>query len=641
MRRLLATLLAILTAIPGPWISAQTSIQRIRLGGYVHDAQGQAWVGADVHLVSRLMPGNEWIGPADEIHVKSGHRGKFVAQVIPGREYLIWAVSEPSDGIYRSTKPLVGVRSGPVRLYEQSSPLVQVAVSIVGDKSWQRPFQAKVTGAPSKLALGDQRVGNPYEVFPMPLDAQGHGKLPLLPWKEVTVEIYDKRGAQLWAPSVKLAHGAREAGLAADPGEEKRTLDMLEKMVDMTHSELRLPQPVERSVRILEAGKQPLPLANAELCQRIRGKLVVLSRSDAKGKVTTQLPLRHESHYDRIFRLRGASRLVIRKQGYAEISAETYSGTSVRKASILGTTGGRVLVLEKSSSHRGRVLLRPGKPLANTQLILYVRASGQVPHPVLMTTDDSGNFSFNQRTQPAWFLMALLDDATRQTLSATHKISMSRDVILGASAGKMPDKEGNIDLSRVRLIKFHLKRSDGGPASLAHLDGFRIPGFNAIPPIIQMRADRRGELGLLVQDCHTMLIVAQDEQGFASRRLQDCEAQTTLLLGGVLKASGVIKDKQGRIVPGASIRVEPKFLYQFANQIIQRRKHGNLTLIPFFHLGHHFRSRSDAKGRFSLWVPKDTESLPVLISPQDHKTTTARSIEMEGSSRRRVELVID
>ena len=85
MRPLLATLFALLTAIPGSRISAQTTAPRIRLGGYVYDKQGKAWVGADVHLVSRLVPGNEWIGPVDQIHVKSGKRGKFRAEVLPGR----------------------------------------------------------------------------------------------------------------------------------------------------------------------------------------------------------------------------------------------------------------------------------------------------------------------------------------------------------------------------------------------------------------------------------------------------------------------------------------------------------------------------------------------------------------------------
>ena len=636
MRQSLATKLVVVIGILCQCPVAQKPVKRMRLGGYVRDEVGKAWVGARVHLISRLVPGNEWIGEADRILVKSDKRGRFAAEVLPGRDYLIWAVSEPVDGVYRSTYPLLGVRSGPVRLRERSARLVQVAIRVRGDKSWLRPFHAKVTGAPARLALGEQRVGDPYEVFPLRLDEQGKALLPLLPWREVTVEIYDKRGVQLWAPIVALSLPARKAVLDALPKAENSSTDMLETMTSVTASELRLPEPKERKLTVLDGVG--LPIADAELCQRIRGKLVLIAKSDAQGIVTTQLPTRYESHWDRIFKLLGASRLVIRRQGYLEVPAEVNSGGPPRAALLLGNKAKREIRMTKSSAKSGRILLAPGKAFANAQLILYVRGFGSVHNTVLLTTDKDGRYEFTQRTQSAWLLVALLDDATRHLLSSESGIPLARYAVLAAHGGKSLGNETEIDLSSLRRIEFNLQRSDGSPASFANVDCFRFSGFNAIPPLVQMRADRRGRLAMLIGSCNTMLLVAQDEHGFAARNLNSLQDQTELVLGGMLRLSGVLENAKGECVRGAIVRVEARFISQFSHT---RKQKSTPRLIMGFHLIHKFRKRSDASGRFSLWVPEGTQSLPLSLTPPGTRAKTVHSIEMNGASKSSVKLVID
>jgi len=597
------------------------------------DKQGKPWIGAEVHLVSRILPGNEWIGEPDRIRILSGKRGRFSAKALPGREYLAWAVSQPEAGIYRSTEPVRGVVSGPIRLKERQQPQVQVRIGIGGDPHWKPPFHVKVTGAPSKLSLGDRRVGDPHEVFPLTLDKQGTVLIPLLPWPEVTVEIYDQRGVQLWAPMVSLSLDRRQAQLPAAPRATPAGTVPRESLRSLTESVLLLPEPAPRRIQITGAGGIPLPAVR--LGQRIRGKFVFVTMSNAQGSLTTDLPIRTETHWDRIFELRGNSRLVLHKSGYEEIPA----ALPVRGLADVGNKKpkGHTIGLKKSTVKQGRVLVAPGQGLPNTQLILCVRSVGQVHQPVLLKTDAEGRFEFTQNIKAPWLLLALLDDATCRRFAGEDGVPISNRAILSSQGSNRLAGKLEVDLTQLRRVEIDMVRPDRSPASFARLDAFRFKGFNSIPPLIQMRADRRGRVALLIGDCPQALFVAQDEEGYAEINLKSIQDKTELLLAGLIRLSGVVRDKKGAPIAGARIRVDDTYISKISSGRGRNQLH---ALNMGFHLGHRFSGWSDASGSFSLLVPKSAEDVPVWLSRPGSQAKTQETVHVQQQSRQGVELVI-
>ena len=622
--------LTILVLLSGP-VLAQKSPARQRLGGYVLDKEGEGWVGAQVHLVSRILPGNEWIGEPDRIVVQSGKRGRFSAQVLPRREYLVWAVSEPESSVYRSTDALTNVVAGPIRLRERVDPLVQVRFRIGGDPHWKPPFHIKVTGAPAQLALGDRRVGDPHEVFRVTVDEAGLARMPLLPWPEVTVEIQDRRGVQLWAPMVSLSLALRRAALEPGPEPVAAPPDSppREKVQSLTESLLEIPPPAPRKARVTDEKGTPLP--GVSLGQRIRGHFQEITTSDAQGWLTLDLPIRTVTHWDRIFRLRGNCRSVVRKSGYLEIAA----GIPLPPQE----EGGKPHTIEMTPSkgYRGRILRSPGEPLAHHPLVLYVKATGQVHRPVLLQTDAEGRFTITQRIRQAWLLKAILDDATCRRLSGDDEVPVSSQALLSSLGPQLLADEFEVDLSRLRRVEFDLIRPDRSPASFAHVDVFRIKGFNMIPPLLQARADRRGRVAILMGACQQALIVAQDDQGYATMGIQEYAEKKQLLLTGLLRLSGIIEDKEGVPIAGAQVRIDHAFVNKMGHKIGRSPLRG---LTMGFQLGHRFCDRTDVSGRFSIRVPAGAESVPLWITRRGSTERIERKVEMHQISQDEVRIRI-
>jgi len=619
--RALDLLLAAL--VLGCGATAQKRSPRVRLGGYVSDKAGKPWAGARVHLRSRLIAGNEWIGEPDRIVVTSDARGRFAARILRDRDYLVWAVSEPSEHLYRATHARICVRGGPLRLHEQAEPLVQVELRVAGDDAWQHPLRAKLTGAPARLALGEQRVGDPYEVFDLELDEHGEALVPLVPWRECTVEVYDRRGVQLWVSTVALALDARKAATAQTRRREPG--DIRAEPSSLTSSVVRIPEPSERKLTVLDqSGK---PLADAELGQRVRGRYVPVAKTDARGSVTTRLPVRYEDHADRLYGLRGASRLVVRKSGYLEEFAEGSKNPSDRLPVLLGANGNGVLHMTQNPALAGRLVLNDETPLADAQLILYVRGMGQVPAPVLLRTDSEGRFEVTQDISQAWLLVAVLDDDVRERLSNRERAPLARVAILSAHGARKPS--GTFDLSKLRRIELEVRNADGGPAGFARIDGFGFSGFNAIPPLVQLRANRRGQLALLATRCPRALLIAHDAGGYAALNWGRLQDRTTFELGGVLEVSGVVHDKNARPVRLATVALGRGFW-----------RGPKLGFSLTMHLYHRFQAITDDAGRFSLWVPGCPDSVPLLVKPPGKRPGPDQVVDIDRKPRSDVELVI-
>ena len=79
----------------------------------------------------------------------------------------------------------------------------------------------------------------------------------------------------------------------------------------------------------------------------------------------------------------------------------------------------------------------------------------------------------------------------------------------------------------------------------------------------------------------------------------------------------------------------------WTNLINQATRNSGLGLIPVFHLGHRFSGSTNDKGRFSLWVREETDSVTLLLTRSRSKEKVSRTISMNSISRSCIELVID
>ena len=494
----------------------------------------------------------------------------------------------------------------------------------------EAPVHGKLTSAPPKVGIGDRRVGDAHEVFDVELDEEGKGKLPLVPWTECTVEIYDQRGVQLWAAGVALEPKARKALLDNPP--KPTDADMLEEVTGPSSSTLRIPETEPRTLVVLDTGRAPL--ANVELGQRVRGHFALVGKTDEKGVVKTHLPRRYADHWDRIFKLRGTARLVARKDGHPEIPAEAAQHTGKRAPNLLGTRTARQLVLPPEAATTGRVMVGPETPLANADLILQVRGMGQTPWPILLRTDENGKFEIRERYKTAWVLVAVLDDETRRRLTRDKDYPVARLAILSAHGGRAPS--GVFDLSKSDRVELEVTRASGGPAKFARIDGFKFGGFNLIPPLVQVRTDRRGRLTLLTPTCRSTVLIAHGESGFASRVWDGLEGRIELELGGMHEVTGFVKGKDGRPVEAAAVAVGPQLMGSL-NQFGQNL--GIPNLIMGLQMRHHFKARSDQAGRFSLWVPESLQNVELVVS-QNGQQVSSVDVSLGGASQRGVEIEI-
>ena len=91
----------------------------------VQDTEGRPWLGAEVHLLSGVIAGAVR-GERDHVIVKPDAQGRFRAEILGGRSYLVWATEAVGKHRYRASRMSKNVQVGAsVVLRQESDTFVQ------------------------------------------------------------------------------------------------------------------------------------------------------------------------------------------------------------------------------------------------------------------------------------------------------------------------------------------------------------------------------------------------------------------------------------------------------------------------------------------------------------------------------------
>lgn len=223
----------------GVWATtgvAQTRREPSR--GAVLTASGQPWVGATVRLLSRPLPGDERFGTPDEVEAASDGNGRFLAQLLPGRRYVAWAMQSLDEDHCVASLPVEDIVAGGPLERKAEAPATRKRLEFHGLAAWREHGAAVVTVmstttprlvlhlTPEGEALrlpplpglrADLMVtvgGRPMSQWPKTIELKDPTPLvtKVAPPREVRVRILDVRnqrvqGARLFQRTIDLSDG--------------------------------------------------------------------------------------------------------------------------------------------------------------------------------------------------------------------------------------------------------------------------------------------------------------------------------------------------------------------------------------------------------------------------------------------------
>ena len=266
-------LLAILFAIASVPSPGQDPAVRGRAFGLVRDRAGEPWPSAQVTLLSRPIPRNEWVGSADRIDVVTDERGRFRAEILPNRPYSAWAVQsvQGNGDTYRHSNLVENVFPNvPVILGEAGDPRPRKRLRVRGREAWKdsAPLRIQVVGTAANALIEH-----------LDLDQAGEALLPPMAGAVCTAEVYTDSGQLLWEQQVSLAQSG-DAPL-----------------------ELSLPAPFPILVAVRDkAGTQPL--IGARILQRVRQGWAPVATTGPDGNAVLSLALERAQDGKAIWRNR-------------------------------------------------------------------------------------------------------------------------------------------------------------------------------------------------------------------------------------------------------------------------------------------------------------------------------------------------
>lgn len=641
-----------------PSVHAQEA-DRVRLRGLVRDVQDKPWQGARVHLFARPVPGIESIGKLHRLQVTTDERGRFEARILPHRQYVVWAVSEPEAGVYRVTHPLEGIRAGrPVRLVEQAEPFVQPILRIKpGEWKDRGPFRVLVTSVStgtSPLLWFGARTGRAY-VLACPNEDALVARLPLLPWGSCTAEVYDKSGILLVTQGISLPRRARQvalerkaragkpvAGVTVASGPVNRPEDI----VSLRVTEVRIPagKTEKLEIRLNERGGDPIP--GAKIYQRVRGRLVRLTEADAEGRVEIRLP-QHTFVRNPLLASASTPGLVVLAHGFGEVPARDSAANRNVFGILVGgpkneKKGKSIAVLKKERVFEGRLRLG-GRPLANTTLLLTTVGESPVPFfpigsmtsggPVITTTDAEGRFRFPNRTECSYLLFAKLDDASLRALGDADETAPFPVVLLknGRTGLKGDVALGDIELGKLRRLELLVTGPDGSLQANARIAFVETRNqFPQAQPLLAPVTDRRGKAVLYLDDVSRMSVLAYADVGYRILPVGEVVGVLEVRLQRPKIVEGIVKNGKGEPQSGLLVQCMPM------NLTIGDDWYALMSL-----LGHRFFALTDKDGRFSIWIDPKNEQASLQVCHWDGQRMTnsvSRQIDVEEIGARPIEI---
>jgi len=247
-------------AAQGPAPDASLRGQAI---GEVRDAAGKPWLGAEVVLRSRPLPGDAEAGECDEVTAKVDERGRFHAAVLRGRPYSAWAWAAPDEHGRRASDVVELVFAQRAIVLQESRVLPRRRAVLEQTQRWP--------DAKFALRVVDQ-TGNRGVSWVDVCD--GAAALPWLVGGDANVELFAIQG--------KLRVPLRRERLAADAGELR----------------IEAPERHRTTCWVRNAGT---PCADCEMLYVLGDALFAAGRTDQGGKLELDVPA-FEPHSS-VFRL--------------------------------------------------------------------------------------------------------------------------------------------------------------------------------------------------------------------------------------------------------------------------------------------------------------------------------------------------
>ncbi|MBK8101499.1 MAG: carboxypeptidase regulatory-like domain-containing protein [Planctomycetes bacterium] len=436
--------------------------------GEVRDRDGKPFAGATIHLLHRAHPGIVDPELTDALEVTADPRGRFRADVLAGRPYLVWATAPGENGAFRCTTVAEGVVAGVPTVLTESEPRRVRPLQVTVDASWTKPLRF-VAGATLGDVAFEQHLGPADAVVATP------------PWPvdTLTIQVFEDSQLVHREPVALTALGAKTLAAAVTDEERAASLARPANVLVGERTTLLLPVQDKDGTPIADASVQvdDAPFARVLGTTDAAGKLELVAAGEAKAPRATVLDGTHaEFPFDN-----------------DNLPAE---GKKVEPPDLVA---GSVI--------RGRLLTGENEPLGDVPLILdgSIRNSDNGwwwgVHPRLLASAADGTFVVRGRLQKFPFrLTAVLPPDVLAKLRGDHRTPLWPQVMVVPETADPTKDAGDIRLDRLAAIEVHVAAPDGTPPGSvqvalfpAHEEGDKRWPVRAL----LARTDRHGRVRVL------------------------------------------------------------------------------------------------------------------------------------------------
>mgnify|MGYP002713150761 CR=1 FL=1 len=364
--------------------------------GRILDPGNRPMAGAEIHLVSNLVPGCPELGDNDVLRVVSNERGRFRANLLEGRGYSAWAWATQANGVRLSSPVHDDVRPGPaldLHLHRAASlPHLVLKAGRGGERYGKVLYR-----------LG----GKHYQLLPLVGTEGDKRMMPRLAGDKTTLLFQDEKGILLREQNLNLTTLGENTPYVVTPS---------------TRAEIR--------VRV---GKGKDALEGVRVLLTLNQMAMEIFRTDAQGLAT--LPMEGYLR-SKTTRFRSSRELLLLKEGYLP--------TLFRPEAKLQEDGKMpMLEVEMKPAKRleGRLLDADGHPRPGVALALFTfgervrgkrRSSTSINYPLVFHTDAEGRFAIaGFGNKASHRLVALGGGGEPPMLLSSAAIAMKTDLLLG------------------------------------------------------------------------------------------------------------------------------------------------------------------------------------------------------------------
>jgi hypothetical protein len=478
---------------------------------------GTPWTGATVHLLSRPMPNEDRIGTPDEVQVPTDDKGRFLVQLLPGREYVAWALETLDGDRFRASGARERVLAGrPLDLVAEP-PRSRCRQPFRGLEPWR---------ARGRIVAEVRSMTTPSIVFTQELTAD-EWLLPPLPGPAAYLEV--------------LCNG--------------QPLEQRPATIDLRRSPAQMRWPhAPRDIRVRVAEVDGTAIARAEIAGTALGTTHegLLAITGEKGEATITLPLPGPATRF----TEGNYALGVRAPGFVPVGfldkVDIPAGYDLK-----GGTAAITVALWKGAEHvvHLHVGKRPFEQFVVCDTLPATSGKGRLIEPDahrILIPDTEGNLVVQRHPESPALLLAAAADLPHPDLG---RVPLHPMALLAVFTPE--DQRAKLDVDVGKLVPLvMIVTRDGVPVAAARITLVAGGGRHAERAVAGILTDRVGRSAVLVPATSEFTLVARTDDGVSitrgltiGRELTKC----SLELKPVRLLPGRIIDKKGNPVVGARV----------------------------------------------------------------------------------------